>query len=295
MKLGDFEIEPASDGPFKLDGGSVFGIVPKPLWSKLVDCDEQNRVTLGMTSMVVRTPGETVLVECGTGRKHGAKMHEIYGLSDDIELVKSLAKLRLRPEDISAVIMTHLHHDHAGSCTRLVRHRFREATDKAGHSVPTFPNARYMVQRGEWEAAVNPNPATRGTYLPENLLPLERAGQLELLDGDCQPIPGISVRVTGGHTDHHQAVIVQSHGWGIIFIGDVAPIVPCMRPAYNTGFDHHPMDSMRAKAELFDMAIRRDWIVWFYHEAEMTAVRLRRGKDQPEVGKVEMEAPALDE
>jgi len=293
MRLGDFEIQLAGDGPFKLDGGSLFGIVPKPLWSRLVDCDELNRVTLGMNCMVVRTPKQTVLIECGTGRKHGAKMRSIYGVSEKIDLVKSLGGLGLRPDDISAVIVTHLHHDHAGTCTRLVDERFREAKDKVDHAVPTFPNARYFIQRGEWEAATNSNPSTKGTYLPENLVPLERAGQLELLDGDCEPIPGISVRVTGGHTDHHQAVIVESAGRGIIFIGDAAPIVPCMRPAYNTAFDHHPMDTMRAKAELFDLAIRNDWLVWFYHEAQVAAARIEPGDGQPQVASVEMKAPDL--
>ncbi|NQT18360.1 MAG: MBL fold metallo-hydrolase [Planctomycetes bacterium] len=295
MKLGDFEIEPAGDGPFKLDGGSLFGIVPKPLWSKLVKCDERNRVTLSMSCMVVRAPAGVVLVECGTGRKHNAKMRKIYGMSDNIHLVKSLGGMGLHPEDISAVILTHFHHDHCGSCTRLVDDEFREKKDKVAHAVPTFPKARYFVQRGEWQAATNPNPATKGTYLPENFVPLERAGQLELLDGDCEPIPGFRVRVTGGHTDHHQAIIAESDGQGIIFIGDIAPIVPCMRPAYNTAFDHHPMDTMRAKAELLALAIRNNWLVWFYHDAEITAARIAQGDDQPQVSSVEISAPDLGE
>ena len=293
MKLGHFEIQLATDGPFKLDGGSLFGIVPKPLWSKFLAGDDRNRVTLGMSCMVVRTATDVILIECGIGRKHGAKMQDIYGISSEIELVRSLGNLGLRPEDISSVIVTHLHHDHAGSCTCLPDGSFREAKDKWKHAVPTFPNARYFVQRGEWEAAADPTPATKGSYLPENLRPLEQAGQLALLDGDCEPIPGISVRVTGGHTDHHQAVIVESDGQGIIFIGDAAPIVPCLRPAYNTAFDHHPLETMRAKAELFDLAIRRGWLIWFYHDPAIAAARIEPGEDQPQVERVELHAPDM--
>jgi len=291
MKLGSLEIFPASDGPFKLDGGQVFGIVPKALWSRLMNCDHRNRVTIAMTSLVVRHPDGIVLIECGTGRKHNAKMHDIYGLSDDIELVKSLGGLGIRPEDVTAVILSHLHHDHAGSCTRLADARCREQKDKAECSVPTFPSARYFVQRGEWEQATAPNPITRGTYLPENLLPLKKAGQLKLLDGDGELLDGISVRVTGGHTDFHQATIVQSQGAGVIFAGDAAPLVTCLRPAYNTAFDHHPVETMRAKAELFDLAIRRGWLIWFYHDPHTAAATLKHSTDPPVVENVAIEAP----
>jgi len=291
MKLGSLEIFAVTDGPFKLDGGQLFGIVPKPLWSRLVNCDERNRVTIAMTPLVVRAPDGIILIECGTGRKHNAKMRDIYGISDDIELVKSLGELGIKPDDVTAVILSHLHHDHAGSCTRLVDPRYREEKNKLDHSVPTFPNARYFVQRGEWEQATNPNPATKGTYLPENFLPLERAGRLELLDGDCELFPGISVKVTGGHTDHHQAVIVQSDGAGVIFAGDAAPLVTSLRPAYNTAFDHHPIETMRAKAELFDLAMQNGWMVWFYHDPRVAAATLKQGPDQPVVANVAVEAP----
>ena len=280
VKLGKFDLQAVSDGPIKLDGGALFGIVPKPLWSRLVPPDELNRVALCTTCMLVRTPAGNVLVEAGMGRKHNEKMRSIYGLGDELELVKSLARLSLKPEDISAVFCTHLHLDHAGGGT----------TARNGEAVPTFPNAAYYVQRGEWEQATHPNAITRGSYLQENFVPVQKAGQLRLLDGDCEPVPGVRVRVTGGHTDYHQAIIAESQGQCVAFLGDIMPLTSNLRPAYNTAFDHHPLETMRVKARMFDDAIRNGWLVWLYHDPQATAVRLKQGKDCPEVASVEIPA-----
>ena len=288
MKLGDFDIQVASDGPFGLDGGSVFGIVPKTLWSKLVPCDELNRVTLTTDCMLVRTRTGLVLVECGMGRKYNAKLRDIYKLRDDITLDASLAKLGVKPDDVSAVVLSHLHLDHAGCATKLVDLALRDKPHDLSDVVPAFPKARYYVQRGEWDEATHPNPATKANYVQESFLPLERDGRLALLDGDCEPLPGIRVVVTGGHTDSHQAVIVESAGQGIAYLGDIAPIVASMRPAYNTAFDHHPLDTMRRKAEMLEMIIRNRWLIWFYHDTQVAAGRLKPGKDFPEIAKCVM-------
>jgi len=278
VQLGKFQILPISDGLLKLDGGGLFGIVPKPIWCKLVEADDLNRTQVQTNCMLVRTPDRNVLVECGMGRKYGEKLRSIYDLHDDVTLVKSLAATGLQPEGISDVILTHLHLDHAGSCTRL-------ASDGRS-AVPIFPNATYHIQRGEWECATHPNPATRGTYLAENFVPLQQAGQLHLLDGDCEPIPGFRVRHTGGHTDHHQSVFVESDGRTVVFMGDICPLAVNLRPAYNTAFDHHPLDSMRIKGAIFEEVIRNGWMIWLYHDTKITAATLRHGKDQPEIAEV---------
>ena len=295
MKLGKFELLPVADGPIKLDGGMIFGIVPRPLWSKLVQPDELNRVVLHTNCMLVRMPGRNVLIECGMGRKHSDKLRGIYGLQDDVQLVMSLANVGLKPEDISAVICTHLHLDHVGAGTR-----FRTAQDADGScpagsdpvdcAVPTFPNAAYYAQRGEWAAATHPNPITKATYLPENLIPLQRSGRLTLLNGDCEPIPGIRVHVTGGHTDHHQAIFVESEGQCIVFMGDIFPLNYSLRPAYNTAIDHHPLATMQEKARMFDEAIRNNWLLWLYHDPQYTVIRIKHGKDCPEIAGVELPA-----
>jgi len=290
LKLGEFEILPVSDGPIKLDGGGMFGIVPKPLWSKFIPADDRNRITIGSTCMLVRTPHDNVLVETGVGRKLSRKMREIYGISENVTLEKSLRQHGLKPEDITAVIVTHLHFDHAGGCTRLTSDEYRESSDKVPHCVPAFPNARYYIQRGEWLAATDPNPATRATYQLENCLPLESAGLLELLDGDCELLPGIRVKVLPGHNAHHQSIVVESQGEGIVCIGDTAPLTINLRPAYNTAFDHEPLRTMESKAMLFDEIIRNNWIAWFYHEPKYTAVTLKHGKEHAEVDRVVIEA-----
>lgn len=296
MKLGKFELLPIADGPIKLDGGMIFGIVPKPLWSKLVQADELNRVVLHTNCMLVRMPcgplrgpQRNVLLECGMGRKYSDKVRGIYGLRDDVHLVKSLAQAGVTPEDVSAVICTHLHLDHVGGGT-FFREQCPAGTAPADRAVPTFPNATYYAQRGEWENATHPNPITRGTYLPENLLPLERAGRLRLIDGDCEPIPGIRVHVTGGHTDHHQSIFVESEGQQIVFMGDIFPLSYSLRPAYNTATDHHPIVTMNEKARMFDEAIRNNWPIWLYHDPQFTVVRLKHGKDCPEIASVELAA-----
>jgi len=290
MKLGKFELLPAADGPFKLDGGMMFGIVPKPLWSKLVQPDDLNRVLLHTNCMLVRMPGRNVLVECGMGRKHSEKLRGIYGLQDEVQLVASLAKAGLKPEDISAVICTHLHLDHVGAGTRFPHGGCPAGMAPADCAVPTFPNAVYYAQRGEWEAATHPNPITKATYLPENLIPLQRAGRLELLDGDCEPVSGIRVHVTGGHTDHHQAIFAESEGQCMAFLGDIFPLNCSLRPAYNTAIDLHPLATMQEKMRLFDEAIRNNWLLWLYHDPQFTVIRLKRGKDYPEVAEVVMPA-----
>src|SRR5690606_12814327 len=173
MKWGAFDIELISDGTFKLDGGAMFGVVPKVLWSRVIDSDDRNRIRLGLNCLLIRTQDANILIDTGCGFKYTEKQFDIYGIEHETNVVEELERISLEPSAIDYVINTHLHFVHCGGNT----------ISKKGEVIPTFPNARYLVQRREYQDACNPNERTRATYLAENWRPLEERGQLELLDG----------------------------------------------------------------------------------------------------------------
>ncbi|MEO0078237.1 MAG: MBL fold metallo-hydrolase, partial [candidate division WOR-3 bacterium] len=191
MRIGDFDLYSLSDGFFGLDGGAMFGVVPRPLWEKTNPPDDRNRIRLALRPLLIVAGPNRVLVDTGIGNKWDIKGRDIYRIEKTETLDGSLARLRLTPEDITHVVLTHLHFDHAGGATRL---------DSNGQSVPSFPNARYLIQRTEWEDAVRPNRRSRAAYLPENFLPLEEAGLLQLVNGTTEVMPGIELLHVGGHT-----------------------------------------------------------------------------------------------
>src|SRR5581483_8683755 len=213
MRLGKFDIAIVSDGTVRFDGGAMFGVVPRVVWEKLFPPDEINRVTCGLKNLLVRTGKDNVLIDTGIGDKGDQKFNQRYGITHETTLLKSLAALGVEPKDITIVINTHLHFDHAGW-----------NTIRSGDSfVPTFPNARYFVQRGEYEHACSPGERDRASYLSANWEAVESAGQLELLNGDCEIIPGITVLKVPGHNRDSQCVRVDSAGETAVFFADVLP------------------------------------------------------------------------
>jgi len=265
LQIGKLTVHLLNDGPFLLDGGSMFGMVPKVLWQKLCEPDELNRVVLAMNSLLIRSDKKLILIETGIGRKLGEKQRRIYGFSDRTSLLKSLSSVDVAPEDIDVVINTHLHLDHCGWNTML---------DESGSVTPTFPNARYVIQRGEWEAAMNPNELGSGSYLKENFEPLEAAGQLDLIDGEEQITPHLRVQPWKGHTDHHQIVILDSEGCGGVYIGDIVPTSAHLRAAYVTAFDASAQEILESKREIVRQALEQDWILFYPHDAKIPASRL---------------------
>src|SRR5512135_275074 len=214
IRLGDIDVFGIREGFFLLDGGAMFGVVPKNLWEKVSPADSKNRIRLGLNSLLVKTPRALVLVETGIGTKSGQKFAGIYGLDLRPGLVPALESAGFRAEDVDFVINTHLHFDHCGGNTRR---------DETGRIVPTFPRARYIIQKGEWEAALHPNERDRASYFAENFVPLADAGLVDLVDGDREVTPGVEVVVSPGHTRRHQSVMVRSGGRALYFLGDLVP------------------------------------------------------------------------
>jgi methylmalonyl-CoA epimerase len=263
--LGNFELLSVCDGFLRLDGGAMFGVVPKPLWSKVAPADDRNRITLAMRPLVVRG-ARTMLIDAGLGDKDGEKFHEIYGVDRRRNLDHTLAEAGVAPEDIDIVLASHLHFDHAGGFT---------VRDASGRLKPRFPRAQYIVRRGEWEDATHPNERNRASYLADNFAPLAEAGVLQLVDEDRTIMPGVRVRRTGGHTMHHQMVEIESGGKAAAFVADMMPTIAHLPHAWIMGYDLHPLDTLSAKQRFIKDAIARDILVFFEHDPHVAAGYIR--------------------
>ncbi|MBI4478287.1 MAG: methylmalonyl-CoA epimerase [Acidobacteria bacterium] len=261
LTLGDLELISLSDGFFRLDGGAMFGVVPKVLWSRHIEPDDRNRIRLGLRPLVVRG-ARTMLIDAGVGDKLDAKLTDIYGLERASHLDHSLAAAGLTPESIDIVLATHLHFDHAGGLTMR---------GDDGRIRPRFPRAQYVIRRGEWEDAMTPNQRTRASYFPENYAPLAEARVLQLVDADTTIMPGVKVRRSGGHTPHHQVVVVESGGHTAVFAADLVPTVAHLPEPWVMGYDLLPLDTMRFKATLLAEAVKGGHVMFFEHDPEVAA------------------------
>ena len=261
-RVGSLELVVLSDGVFYQDAGAVFGVVPRVAWERYAgELDDQHRIPLGLNCLLVRSEGKTILIETGVGDKVGAR-----GQSSPVEdgnLLSELSAQGIRPEDVDVVINTHLHADHCGWNTRYL------PVDEAGGKkelVATFPRARYLIQRGEWEAATHPDERTRATYLAENLLPVKESGQLELIDGETRVTGEITVLPSPGHTADHASVVIVSGGETALYVGDIAQhAVQLERPAWIAAFDVLPLVSLETKKRLMERAVRENALVVSVH------------------------------
>lgn len=255
MNLGRFEIQGLSDGTFALDGGQMFGVVPKPLWERKLKADARNRVRLGLTCLLVQTENLNILIETGVGDKFDQKRLDIYGVDHSaVSLPLALKKVGLGLEDVDMVINTHLHFDHCGWNT------YHSGTSL----VPTFPRARYFVQRGEWEHACRPTERDRASYIEEFFAAAER--QTEFLEGDTEILPGIQVEVLPGHTQHMQGVRITSEGSQAYFISDLAPTRAHLQYAWIMSFDLYPMETLENKKRLLPQLARDGALIVFPHD-----------------------------
>jgi methylmalonyl-CoA epimerase len=268
--LGDLELVSLSDGLIRLDGGSMFGTVPKVMWEKKAPPDARNRIALAMRPLLVRG-ARTMLIDAGLGSKDSEKFHDIYGVDRTRSLEQTMAQAGVSPDEIDIVLASHLHFDHAGGFT------YRDA---AGRTRPTFPRAQYIVRRGEWEDATHTHERNRASYLADNYLPLAEAGVLQLVDDDATIMPGVRVRRTGGHCMHHQIVLIESKGKTAAFLADLMPTTAHAPDAWIMGFDLYPMDTLAAKKQFVKEAIERETLVFFEHDPAVAAgyIREQNGK-----------------
>jgi glyoxylase-like metal-dependent hydrolase (beta-lactamase superfamily II) len=265
MRLGDIEVHLLGDGTFRLDGGAMFGVIPRPLWEKKSPPDDRNRILLSMNILLIRAGGKRILVETGGGDKWNAKQNAIYLFEASGRLPERLAALGVKPEEIDIVINTHLHFDHCGWNTRLVN----------GVAVPTFSNARYIVQRKEYEHACAPTERDRASYFPDNFMPMQESGQWDFLSGDSQIMPGIEVIVVPGHIKDMQCVKITGGGQTIFFVADLVPTVAHLSYPWIMGYDLYPMTTLESKHKWLPIAAKENWTVIFGHDPHMPAAKLR--------------------
>jgi glyoxylase-like metal-dependent hydrolase (beta-lactamase superfamily II) len=270
MLFGEIEVLPLQAGTFYLDGGAMFGVVPKTLWEKKALADERNRIRLAANSLLVRVAGKNIVVETGNGTKWDRKLRDIYGIQEGDPLKDSLSRVGVAPEKVNMVINTHLHFDHAGGNTRVVD----------GRDVPTFPNAQYVVQRGELKHAMNPTERDRASYFADRFVPVTEADQWRLVDGDVEIVPGISVVRIPGHNADIQAVKISGGSRTVIFVADMLPTRHHLPLAWMPGYDLYPLQTLETKRKRIAEIVAQGWIVAFGHDPDFPTATLhdRDGK-----------------
>ena len=276
IRLGDIEIVTVSDGFFYLDGGAMFGVVPKTFWEKKAPPDDRNRIRMAMRCVLLRG-ARTMLIDAGAGDKMTAKQAEIYRFERDFNLQHSLPAAGVSPDAIDVVLATHLHFDHAGGFTE-------RAED--GSVRPRFPRAQYIVRRGEFEDAMDPNERTKGSYFFENYKPLADHHVLQLVDDDVSIVPGVRVRRTGGHTMHHQIVLIESAGKTAVFAADLLPTAAHLPEVWVMGYDLFPLDTLNFKRAFLREAIEREYLILFEHDPDIAAGYIREQDGKRYIEKV---------
>jgi len=270
LTVGRLRVHAIQAGGQKLDGGAMFGIVPKPLWERRIAADERNRIQLGMRCLLIEHETGLVLVDTGAGNKENAKFHDIYGIENAgangrTWLEDGLAELGVRAEDIPLVIDTHLHFDHAGGNT---------FTEPGGAPRLAFPNARYVVQQGEWEYATHTNERTAGSYFPHNFAPVAAANRFDFVSGEREIVPGIRVVPTPGHTPFHTSVLIESGGERAFYPADLVPTAAHLPLPWIMGYDVEPLVTLETKRAMLGRAVREQWLVIFEHDAVVACGRV---------------------
>ena len=273
-KIGRYTVHAIQAGGVMLDGGAMFGVVPKPMWEKRIVADATNRIQLGMRCLLIEHDDGLVLLDTGAGNKETDKFYAIYQIANGVEvggerrtaLEAGIAAAGHRVSDVALVINTHLHFDHAGGNTYV---------DADGTLKASFPNARYVVQAGEHQYAMHTNERTAASYFERNWEPLREAGKLELIEGDREIVPGISVIRTPGHVPHHQSVLIDGGGERACFLADVCPTASHLPLPWIMGYDVEPLVTLESKRFLLKRAEAENWLAVFEHDAVHAWGRVR--------------------
>jgi glyoxylase-like metal-dependent hydrolase (beta-lactamase superfamily II) len=273
MHLGNLELLYLDAGTFGLDGGAMFGVVPRVLWEKKSTPDENNRIRVRCNSLLVKAHNKTILIETGNGTKWDAKYRAIYKVQDGDPLLDGLAHAGVSPDQIDLVINTHLHFDHCGGNTRIVNDR----------AVPTFPNARYVVQRRELEHAMNPTDRDRASYFPENFEPISKEQRWDFVDGDREIFPGISVARIPGHNADIQAVLLTGGGKTVAFVADLFPTRHHIPLPWIMAYDLYPLQTLETKRHWLSRMVSEQWIVVFGHDPDTAAATLHEHNGKTEI------------
>jgi len=270
-KIGRWQVHAIQAGGQLLDGGAMFGVVPRPLWERRITPDERHRIQLGMRCLLVEHESGLVLIDSGAGNKENEKFHDIYGVENrgasGLTLLEDgLHLLGVKPSDISLAICTHLHFDHAGGSTT------RNADGKV---VPTFPKARYVVQAGEYEYATHTNERTAASYFPHNFAPLNERGLFDFVTGEQEIVKGISVVPTPGHVPFHQGVKLENDGEAAFYVADLVPTTSHLPLPWIMGYDVEPLVTLESKRRILTRAAEEQWLLVFEHDAKTPWSRIK--------------------
>lgn len=282
MKIGEHKLYSVQTGLFKLDGGAMFGVVPKPLWNKTNPADERNRIQMCMRALLLVSDKKKILIDDGVGYKLTERLNDIYGVDhSEFTLEKSLSSLGFTTTDITDVILTHLHFDHAGGST------FR---DEDGKVKPTFPNAVYYLQRKQWEWGNNPSERDKASFFPENFVPLQEAGILKLIDGDFDFDDYIKLHVVNGHTPAMQLVTIRDDNQTILYTADLFPTTSHIPLPYIMGYDLFPLTTLDEKKKFLSQIVKENWLLFFEHDAFTETAKIQlAGKGYMAVETMELE------
>jgi glyoxylase-like metal-dependent hydrolase (beta-lactamase superfamily II) len=274
-RVGGITVHAIEAGLQWLDGGAMFGVVPRPLWERRIAPDEKNRIPLGLRCLLVEAPGALVLVDTGIGNKENEKFRGIYGVDNagsPTRLEDGIRAAGHEPGDVDILVSTHLHFDHAGGNTVL---------DEDGEIRPAFPGARHVVQRAEFDFAHTDNERIRASYMPKNYDPVAEAGLWDFVEGEAVVTEGVRVIPTPGHTPHHQSVLVESQGETAIFLADVCPTTAHLPLPWIMGYDLEPLVTLESKRSLWERALEEEWLLVFEHDPETAWGRLDPDADRP--------------
>jgi methylmalonyl-CoA epimerase len=265
LSFGDMRLTTLHDGPFRLDGGAMFGVVPRPLWEKRAQPDDRHRIQLAMRPLLIEASWGRMLVDCGAGDKMTEKERDIYALDRSQTLDAALAQAGLASDAIDVILASHLHWDHFGGATRR----------RDGRLEPRFERARYLIRAAEWEDANHPHERNRASYRPDDFVPLGESGVVTFFEGDATLRPGVRVVRTGGHTGQHQIVFVESQGRTAVFVADLIPTTAHLQDAWVMGYDLFPMETLAFKRHFIREAIAGEYLIFFEHDPLVAAGYIR--------------------